>query len=66
MGDIEGERLLTYFLFAERWGWTPKQVDEIDHDVVMKLREMLLEVQEMERQEREKLSNVQVKDLLRA
>ena len=37
------ERIMTYFIFAEYWGWTPKQVDELDVDVLYKLRFLLAE-----------------------
>lgn len=42
--DVEMEMLLTYALFAEQWGWTPKDVNELDADMVMKLRYLLLEL----------------------
>lgn len=33
--------MLTYFLFAEAWGWTPNEVDEIEWPTLLALRELL-------------------------
>ena len=51
--------MLTYFLFAEHWGWTPKEVDELDVDLVYKLRYLLLEVLK----EKERLSRKEMQEL---
>lgn len=43
-GDLKTERILTYFLFADQWGWTQRDVDECDADTVFALRHLLIEV----------------------
>lgn len=55
----EHERLMTYMLFAECWGWTPKEVDELDVDIVFKLRHLLMELSK----EKERMSRKDKKEL---
>ncbi len=57
--DEEKDRILTYLLFAEAWGWTPRQVDELYYDEVIKLAYLLKELNKekmrMSRKERKEL-----------
>lgn len=57
----EHERLMTYMLFAECWGWTVKEVDELDVDIVFKLRHLLMELSK----EKERMSRKDKKELQR-
>lgn len=63
--NLEHEILVTYFLFAEYWGWTPKQVDELDVDVVLALRYMLTEMIKEREKEREAALTKHDKRILR-
>jgi len=55
-------RTLTYFIFAECWGWTPGDVDEIEVTEVYRLRALLEETmkerEKMSRRERKKLDEM--------
>lgn len=41
--DVWESRVLTYFMFAEAWGWRPSDVDELDWKTVMALKVLLNE-----------------------
>lgn len=37
----EYQRLLTYYLFAKEFGWTPAQVNALDYRTVLRLKKVI-------------------------
>lgn len=42
--DVRLEKYLLYLLFAETWGWTPAEVDEMDTETVYIMKTLLEEI----------------------
>lgn len=51
----EDDELLTYIVFAEAYGWSPKDIDNLDWDKVIKLRILVMEIM---KEKSKKLSNI--------
>ena len=51
----EDDELLTYIIFAETYGWSPKDIEHLSWDKVIKLRVL---VEEIAKEKSAQLSNV--------
>ena len=40
----EDDELMTYIVFAEAYGWSPKDIEDLEWDKVIKLRELVIEI----------------------
>ena len=52
----EDDELMTYILFAEAYGWSPKDIEDLSWDKVVKLRHLVMEVMK-EKNEKLSMSN---------
>ena len=47
----EDDELMTYILFAEAYGWSPKDIEHLEWDKVIKLRVLVTELMEKKKKE---------------
>jgi len=55
----EDDELMTYIIFAEAYGWSPRDIENRPWSKVIKLRELVLEMMRMKRQEIERSTGKQ-------